>query len=272
LPGLVKLNGDVFAVRHLAKIRKIGAYDWNSIGARQVRNSAAAGRRRIRHDGNRRTLKKIGQAIFIQITGKLHSRIVGPLLLDGFNIPGSLRMVAAGNYQPGIGQLRRHDLERVDHEFEALIGSPLAERENAMFGIAAPRKVGRFGPGSQNAVRADVNIVAAILFVQNFTVSGHEHRNRIGQQQHSGSDGASHAVSACVTNAGILQVYGVHQMVQGDMGVTASQTREERSKQPGKRDERIASKSAEEQIEPHNVRLQPSNGAQKSNRAEWVIE
>ena len=179
LSGLVKLNGDVFAVRHLAKIRKIGAYDWNSIGARQVRNAAAAGRRRIRHHGNRRTLEKIGQAIFIQIAGKLHSRIVGPLLLDRFNISGSLRMVAAGNYQPGIGQLRRHDLERVDHEFEALVGSPLAECENAMFGIAAARKVGRFGPGSQNAVRPDVNVVAAIFFVQNFAVSGHEHRNRI---------------------------------------------------------------------------------------------
>jgi hypothetical protein len=75
-----------------------------------------------------------------------------------------------------------------------------------------------------------------------------------------------------VTNAGILQIYGIHQVVQGDMGIAAGEASEERSKQPGKGDERIASKSAEEQIEPYNVRLQPSNGAKKSNRAEWVIE
>jgi len=75
-----------------------------------------------------------------------------------------------------------------------------------------------------------------------------------------------------VTNTGILQIYGIHQVVQGDMGIAAGEACEQGSEQPGECDERIASKCAEEQIEPYNVRLEPSNGAQKSNRAEWVIE
>ena len=54
-------------------------------------------------------------------------------------------MVAAGYNQLriryGIGEERK----RLDHEFEPLIGSPLAERENAVLRIAAAGKVRIFG-------------------------------------------------------------------------------------------------------------------------------
>jgi hypothetical protein len=40
----IKLNGKLFAVGHLAKIREVGAHDRNPIGACQVRDSAASRR------------------------------------------------------------------------------------------------------------------------------------------------------------------------------------------------------------------------------------
>jgi hypothetical protein len=46
-------------------------------------------------------------------------------------------VVAASNYQPGIGKLFRHGLESLDHEFKPLVGSPFSESQNAVHRIAA---------------------------------------------------------------------------------------------------------------------------------------
>jgi len=58
--GLVKLDGHALAVRHLAKILKIGAHDRHSVSAGQVRDPAATRGRRVRHDGDGRALEEIG--------------------------------------------------------------------------------------------------------------------------------------------------------------------------------------------------------------------
>jgi hypothetical protein len=42
--GFIKLNGQVFAVGHLAEIRQVRAHDRNPVGACQVGHSAASGR------------------------------------------------------------------------------------------------------------------------------------------------------------------------------------------------------------------------------------
>jgi hypothetical protein len=79
--GLVELDCHSFAIRHLAKIIEIGTNDRHSIGAGQVRYPAASGRRRVGHYGNRRTLEKVGQSLFVNVAGKFNARIALAFLL-----------------------------------------------------------------------------------------------------------------------------------------------------------------------------------------------
>jgi hypothetical protein len=46
-----------------------------------------------------------------------------------------------------------------------------------MLGITPARKIGKLGPSRENAMRAQVNIIAPILVVKDFAVTGHEHRD-----------------------------------------------------------------------------------------------
>jgi hypothetical protein len=109
----------------------------------------------------------------MDVAGEFNGGIAGMLFLQRFHIAGGLRMVPSGDYQFGIGRGGAHDLEGFNHELKPFVSSPLAESENAMLGIAAAGKIGIFGPARQNAVRPDVNIIVAILLVQDFAVAGH---------------------------------------------------------------------------------------------------
>ena len=53
----------------------------------------------------------------------------------------------------------------------------------------------------------------------------------------------------------IFQIHGIHQVVQGDVGVAATQTRKQRSKKPHEGVQRFAAKGTEEQIKPHHIGL-----------------
>jgi hypothetical protein len=50
ISGRIELNGQLFALGHLAKISQIGANDWYAKRACQVGNPAAPSGRRIGHD------------------------------------------------------------------------------------------------------------------------------------------------------------------------------------------------------------------------------
>ena len=140
----------------------------------------------------------------MHVAGELNCAISSTLFLYGFHIASGLRMVAAADDQLGAWHRVAHNPERINHEFEPLIGSPLAERKDAVLRIAAPRKVRVFGSSRQNAVGADVNIVAAVFVVKDRAVSRHEYRDRIRQKEHSGGDCASHAIETRVPNACVL--------------------------------------------------------------------
>jgi hypothetical protein len=58
--GAIEFNRQFFTIRHLAEVGKISADDRHPVGAGEVGNAAAASRRRVGHDGDGRTLKKIG--------------------------------------------------------------------------------------------------------------------------------------------------------------------------------------------------------------------
>jgi hypothetical protein len=270
--GLVKRNRQFFHVRHLTKIRKVRTQNGHAVGTSQVGYAAAPGRGRVGHDGNRSTLKKIGYLIFMHVAGELDCGIARPFFLHGFHIARRLRMVAAGDDQLRLGKSLGNQMEGFDHELQAFVSAPLAEREDAMLGIAAPGKVGIFGSLRQNTVGADVNIVAPVFVAKDFAVSGHEHGHGIGEQKHSRGKCSCRAVGASVPDACVLQIHGVHQMVQGHVGVAAAQTRKQRREQSQESVQWVASKGAEEQIEPHHVGLQPPHSFKNSSRTCGIIE
>jgi hypothetical protein len=117
-----------------------------------------------------------------------------------------------------------------------------------------------------------MNIVAPVFLVQNFAISRHQHRYRIRQEQEPGCEGARRFVDARMSNARVLQIDRVHQMMQGDVGVAASKTREQWGEQSGKRDQRLSSKRAEEQIEPYYIWFYPADLAKQPKRAERIIK
>ena len=55
-------------------------------------------------------------------------------------------MIAATDHQLRIGQRGLDNLERLNHQLKPLVGSPLAESQDALFRISAPGKVGIFRP------------------------------------------------------------------------------------------------------------------------------
>jgi len=88
-------------------------------------------------------------------------------------------MVSAGDDQARIRHLFFEDVESREHQLQPLVGSPFSESENAMLGSAAEAEVGELGTPRQNAMRAQMHIIAAVLLEQDLAVAGHQNRNRI---------------------------------------------------------------------------------------------
>jgi hypothetical protein len=86
-------------------------------------------------------------------------------------------MVSSSNYQLHVRYLRREQAEGLDHEFQTLVRSPLSEGQYAMSRIPPARKIRKFRTARKNAVRAQVHIVSPVFVVQDFPISGHQHRD-----------------------------------------------------------------------------------------------
>jgi hypothetical protein len=84
-------------------------------------------------------------------------------------------MIPACDYEFRARQLGSQQLERFDHQFEALVRSPLPEGKNAVLRIAPPRKIWKLGTACQYAMRAQVDIVTSVLVIQNLAISRHQH-------------------------------------------------------------------------------------------------
>ena len=97
-------------------------------------------------------------------------------------------MISSGYHKLGFRQPLSYLLERFDHELETFIGSPLAECQNPVDRVSTSGKIGELGPASKNAMGAQVDVVAAVLVVQDLAIAGHQHRDRIREQQHSRGD------------------------------------------------------------------------------------
>jgi hypothetical protein len=235
-------------------------------------NTATSGGGSVGHDSDGRSLEKIGQAIFIEVAGKLDSGIVRELFLYRLDITGGLGVVSSGDDEPGLREGFGENVERLNHEFEAFVSSPLTEGKNALFGIAAAGEIGIFRARGEDAVGAEMHVVASIFFMKDLAVSGHEHGDGIRAQEHFGGDSAGQTVGARMLDAGIFKVDGVHQVMQGDMRVAAGQTSEKRCQEAREGDERVPAEGAEEQVEPHYIGLELVDRAENSNRAGRIVE
>jgi hypothetical protein len=193
-------------------------------------NAAATSRRRIWHDGNRRTLKKRRQLILGNVASKLNCRVPRVFSPYGFHVACSLRMVTPADHESGVGQSLRHNSKGLNHELQPFVSPPFAESENAMFGVSAHGKVRIFRSCDQSAVGAQMHVVAAIFFMQDLSITGHQYRDRVRQQQHSGGDGAGEAVGTWIPHSRILQVHGIHQVMQSNVGVVSAHASEHRCK------------------------------------------
>lgn len=167
-----------------------------------------------------------------------------------------LGMVTPADHQPCSRQLRGDDIKRLNHQFEAFVRSPFAEGQNAMSWIPTARQVGKFRTARKNAVRTQVNVVSPVLVVEDFAIAGHENRDRVRQQQHTRSQSSRQPVGQFIANSSVPQVNGIHQMMQRNVGVAATQAREQRRHETAKGHQRISAECTEEQIEPDNVRFE----------------
>ncbi len=141
-----------------------------------------------------------------------------------------------------------------------------------MPGISPPRKIRIFRPPSQDTVRPHVHVVATVFFLKDPPVSRHQHGDRVRQQEHSGSNGTGQPIGASVPDPRVFEIDGVHEVVQCHVGVVPTEARKKRGEQSGESNQRISSKRAEEQIEPHYIGLQLPYGAEQPNRARGIVE
>jgi hypothetical protein len=269
---LIELNRQLLSFRHLAEIRKVCADDGNSISARQMGNATAAGGGRIWHHRHRGALEKMRQCILMHIPGELNLRVSRALFFHGFHVACSLRMVSSSDYKLCVRKRALYHVERFDHEFQTFIGPPLTKCQDAVLGIATPGKVRILGAAGQNPMRAHMDVVPAIFFVKDFSIARHEYRNRICKQEHPSGKGACQPVGARKTYPRVPQINRVHQMVQGDVRVVTSQTSQQRGHEARECNQRLASKSAEQKIEPNYIRLQLLQGSEKANGIRRVIK
>lgn len=208
----------------------------------------------------------------MHIAGEFDSGIAFVLLLHRLHVAGGLGMVSATHHQPGIRQSMGNIAEGFGHQLQALVSSPLAEGEDAMFGIAAAGHVGKLGLAGKNAVRPQMDVIASVFFVENLPVSRHEDGNGIRQKEQPGGQSAGQTIGARMANAGIFQIHGVHEVMQRHMGIASAEARQQRSEESGKGDQGIAAEGAEQQVEPNHVRLDFADGLQDVGSAGRVVE
>ena len=121
-------------------------------------------------------------------------------------------------------------------------------------------------------MRPQVDVVPAILVIQNFSIARHQHRNGIRKQKHASGDRSREAIKLLVANSDILQFDSIHQVMKCDVRIAAAQSSEQGCHQSRECNQRISPEGAEQQVEPHHVRLQPAQRFQQLVRTRSIIE
>jgi len=128
-------------------------------------------------------------------------------------------MITSRNDQFRLRQLRREQLKRFYHEFEAFVRAPFTECQDALRWGSTTGVVRELGSPGKQTVRPKVNIVPPVLIIQDLAISRHENRDGVGEQEHSGCHGSRKTVKPLVLHAGIFEFDRIHEVVQSHMRV-----------------------------------------------------
>jgi hypothetical protein len=121
-------------------------------------------------------------------------------------------------------------------------------------------------------VIAHVDRATAILFPKNAAVGGHEHGNRIRRQQNLSGSVACQVVNVPAAHARILEIHGLHELVESHMGVEAGGPNHCWKRHSQERGQRLATEAGETQIEPYDIRLNMPDGSQQPYRIAQAVE
>jgi hypothetical protein len=155
-------------------------------------------------------------------------------------------MISPRNYEFGLRQLPSKQVESLNHEFQTLVRAPFSKGQNVVGRSSTTRKVRKFGATSQQSVGAKMNIVAAVLIIQDLAISRHENRHGVRKKKHPGCHSTCEAVKAFTAHTYILQFHGIHEMVQSHMGVPSTETCEQGGHEAAESYEWVSAKSAEQ--------------------------
>ena len=180
-------------------------------------------------------------------------------------------MIAACDNQLRVRHSLPQQLERLNHEFEPLVGSPLAKSENAM-GIAATREVRKLWSSGKDAVGTKMDVIAPVFIVEDLAISRHENGYGVCKQQHARCDCTCAAIEPLMPNAGIFQIDGVHEVMQGDVRIASAQAGEQRSGEAAESNQGIMAEGAEQKVEPYNVGLQLVDRPDQTESTSRIIE
>jgi hypothetical protein len=73
-----------------------------------------------------------------------------------------------------------------------------------MFRGSTAGEIRKFRAAGEDAMGAQVDIVAAIFVVQDLAITGHQHRDGIREQEHARGHRPGHAIQAFVPNADVF--------------------------------------------------------------------
>jgi len=134
-------------------------------------------------------------------------------------------VIATRDYQFDVRKPFGDQFEGLKHRLQSFVSPQLSKSQKPVYRIAPKREVGIFGQVRQNAMSPHMNVLPSVLLQKNFAVGGHQNSHRVGHQQHSGGKSTGCPIQARETHASVFQIDCIHQMVQGHMGITATQTR-----------------------------------------------
>jgi hypothetical protein len=117
-----------------------------------------------------------------------------------------------------------------------------------------------------------MNVVPAVLIIQNLAIAGHKDGDGIGKKQHPRRDRTGEAVKTLVAHSGVLEFDRIHEMVQSHVSISPSQAREEGRHEAAEGGERVPAESAEQKIEPNDIRLETADGSDQPIHRCGIIE
>ena len=138
--------------------------------------------------------------------------------------------------------------------------------------LATAGEVGIFRTSRQNAMRTHVHPACLILLLQNVSIRGQKHRNRVRHQQNARDHCPASFVQTLKPYARIFQVYRIHQLVKRDVSLISGQTQQGWSGKPDGGGQGFVAVTGKANIEPDDIRLQPADFAQQAGGIGQTIE